>query len=200
MKKLLLVLFIFTFTLASVKAQSESKIASSKDWTWFGIDYTHCYFIMSYDFPSVSDLESKIEAWNNLILVEREKFIEKTLKSQDVDFSVDMVKSLNEDIDVKSRISNDEMLSKHLDPGMIPEIVSNYKVPDGLSGIGLIFIAESYSKPNEQGAYYVTFFDITTKKVLSTERKLGKAKGFGLRNFWANSYYVILKELGKTYK
>ncbi|NOX86391.1 MAG: hypothetical protein GXO86_10590 [Chlorobi bacterium] len=60
-------------------------------------------------------------------------------------------------------------------------------------------IAESYSKPNVQGAYYVTFFDIATKKVLSTERMLAKPGGFGLRNYWAKTYYTVLKEVGKKY-
>jgi hypothetical protein len=155
---------------------------------------------MSYDFPSVSDLESKIAAWNNLVLTEREKFLVKPFKGKTLDFSVDMVQELNEGMDVKSRISNDEQLSSHMESSQIQEIVNSYKIPGDLSGVGLIFIAECYNKPNEQGSYYVTFFDIASKKVLSTERMLGKASGFGLRNYWANSYYVILKYLGKTYK
>jgi hypothetical protein len=155
---------------------------------------------MSYDFPSVSDLESKISAWNNLVLVEREKYLVKPFKGKTLDFSVDMVQELNEGMDVKSRISNDGMLASHLESSEIQDIVNKYKIPEDLSGVGLIFIAESYNKPDERGAYYVTFFDIASKKVLSTERMLGKASGFGLRNYWANSYYVILKELGKTYK
>lgn len=200
MKKLLFILIIGTLVVSSSNAQSSADVANSTKWTWFGIDYTNCYFIMSYDFPSVSDLESKITAWNNLVLTEREKFLVKPFKGKTLDFSVEMVQELNDGIDVKSKISNDEMLSSHMESSQIQEIVKNYSVPEDLSGVGLVFIAESYSKPNEQGAYYVTFFDIASKKVLSTERMLGKAKGFGLRNFWANSYYVILKELGKTYK
>lgn len=200
MKNLLLALLFSAFAITSASAQSSADIGTSNDWTWFGIDYTNCYFIMSYDFPSVSDLESKIGAWNDLVLLERDKYILKPLASKDIAFSVDMVKELNGEIDVKSRISNDGFQSSYMESSQIQEIVNNYQIPDDLSGIGLIFIAESYSKPNEQGAYYATFFDIASKKVLSTERKLGKAKGFGLRNFWANSYYVILKEIGKQYK
>jgi len=200
MKKIFLVLFFSASAIFGSYAQSSADISNSTKWTWFGIDYTHCYFIMSYDFPSVSDLESKISAWNNLVLVEREKYLVKPFKGKTLDFSVDMVKGLNEGMDVKSRISNDGMLASHLESSEIQDIVNKYKIPEDLSGVGLIFIAESYNKPDEKGAYYVTFFDIASKKVLSTERMLGKASGFGLRNYWANSYYVILKELGKTYK
>lgn len=200
MKKLLFVLFISTSAIFSSYAQSSEDISNSTNWTWFGIDYTNCYYIMSYDFPSVSDLESKIGAWNNLVLTEREKFLVKPFKGKTLAYSIDMVTEINEGIDVKSRISNDASLGTHMDKSQIQEIVNNYQIPDDLSGIGLIFIAECYNKPDEQGAYYVTFFDIASKKVMSTERKLGKASGFGMRNYWANSYYVILKELGKTYK
>jgi hypothetical protein len=152
------------------------------------------------DFPSVSDLESKLDAWNNLVLVEREKFIEKTLKGKDVTYFIEMVGDLNEEVDVKSRLTNDGFMSTHMDAGMVQGMVDAYNIPDELSGIGLILIAESYSKPNTQGAYFVTFFDIDSKKVLVTERMLGKARGFGLRNYWANSYYTVLQQVGKKYK
>ena len=181
-------------------AQSASDLKHDSNWTWFGIDYTNCYFLSKMDFPNVSDLESKISAWNDLVLMEREKFIVKTLVGKNISYSTDMVKDLNSEIDVKSRLSDDGFQSTHLDPGTIQEIVLNYKMPEDLSGIGLVLIAESYSKPNVQGAYFVTFFDIATKKVLITERMLGKAKGFGLRNYWASSYYRVLQSVGKQYK
>lgn len=128
---------------------------------------------------------------------EREKYIEKALEGKNVTFSADMIKDMNMEIDMESRITNDESLYKHLDPTQAEQIVSNYKIPDDLSGVGLVFIAESYSKPEEAGAYYVTFIDLSTKKVLSTERMTGKAKGFGLRNYWAYTFYKVLQEIGK---
>ena len=185
---------------AGLNAQSSSDIKNASEWTWLGIDYTNCYFLTKMDFPSVSDLESKISAWNNLVLLEREKYIEKTLKGKKINFYIDWIQEINSTIDAKSRLSDDGFLSTHLEEIQIQEIVGSYDLPADLSGIGLVFIAESYSKPNVQGAYYVTFFDISSKKVISTKRMLGKASGFGMRNYWANSYYMVLKDLGKLYK
>jgi hypothetical protein len=152
------------------------------------------------DFPSISDLEAKIKAWNDLVLYERSKFIDKNLGKRNVNFYVDVVENRNKDIDVKSRVTDDGFLSSHMEAGMVEEIINSYEIPDEMEGIGLVLIAESYSKPNVRGAYYATFFDIKTKKVLITERMLGKPSGFGLRNYWAGSYNAVLKEIGKKYK
>ena len=167
--------------------------------TWFGIDYTNCYFLTPMDFPDVNDLKDKLNAWNYLVLSEREKYIQKTLAGKNVKIAIEMVTKRNKSVNVKEHITDDLFKSSHLDPAKVREIISSYDIPPDLSGTGLVLIAESYSKPNEQGAYYVTFFDIATKKVLSTERMLGKPGGFGLRNYWAKTYYIVLKEVGKKY-
>ena len=199
MKKTMIAFLAACLLSFSLISQNTADFANAKDWTWFGIDYTNCYFISPIDFPNLTDLESKISAWNDLVVVERAKYIEKTLKGRKISYYTDMVKDLNSEIDVKSRLSDDDFKSTHMESPMIQEIVSKYSIPKEMTGVGLVFIAESYSKPNVQGAYYVTFFDIATKRVLSTERMLGKASGFGLRNYWANSYYVVLKAIGKKY-
>jgi len=199
MKKSLVIL-LAAFLAAATSFGQKSDISNAKSWTWLGIDYTHCYFITSMDFIDADDLLSKTKAWNNLVYTEREKYIEKALEGKNVTFSADMIKDMNMEIDMESRITNDESLYKHLDPTQAEQIVSNYKIPDDLSGVGLVFIAESYNKPEEAGAYYVTFIDLSTKKVLSTERMTGKAKGFGLRNYWAYTFYKVLQEIGKKYE
>ena len=73
MKKLLAVLLFCSVAGTGIYSQSSADIRNSTDWTWFGIDYTNCYYLMSYDFPSVADLESKISAWNDVVILEKEK-------------------------------------------------------------------------------------------------------------------------------
>lgn len=199
MKKSFLI-YLTSLLISSTSFGQLDEISKVKDWTFFGIDYRECYFITSSDFIDTDNLLVQVKAWNNLLYNEEDKYIVKTLKNKDVNLSTEILKNLNSEIDVKDRVSNDKSLFKHLDSEMVAKIVSDYEIPDDLSGIGLVFIAESYSKPEVLGAYYVTFFDIKTKKVLGSERMTGKAKGFGLRNYWANSFYVVLKELGKKYQ
>jgi len=199
MKKSLVIL-LAAFLAAATTFGQKADIANAQSWTWLGIDYTHCYFITSIDFVNADDLFEKTKAWNNLVYTEREKYIEKTLKSKKVALSSNMIKERNAEIDIEKRITDDESLYTHLDKDQVIKIVSEYNIPDDLSGIGLVLIAESYNKLEESGAYYVTFIDLDTKEVLSTERKLGKARGFSFRNYWAYTYYLVLKEIGKEYK
>lgn len=180
-------------------AQSSDNEFNTDEITWFGIDYTQCYFLNPIDFPSRVDLKNKLKAWNDLVVYEQEKFIVKTLPGKHVEFETGVVEERNNSIEIKSKITEDGFKSSHLQSDKIQAIINSYNIKDGLTGTGLVLIAESYSKPNEQGAYYVTFFDIETKKVFVTERMVGKAKGFGLRNYWANSYYKVLQEVGKKY-
>jgi len=180
-------------------SQSSGSEFNTDEITWFGIDYTHCYFLNPIDFPSRVDLKNKLKSWNDLVVYEQEKFIEKTLQGKHVEYETDVVEERNNAVEIKSKITEDGFKSSHLQSDQIQAIINSYNIKGGLSGTGLVLIAESYSKPNEQGAYYVTFFDIETKKVFVTERMLGKAKGFGLRNYWANSFYKVLLEVGKKY-
>lgn len=193
-KNLLLIVLSVLFGITGT-----SQSFDTNNLTWFGIDYTQCYFLTPMDFPNVSDLKLKLRAWNDLVLYEREKYIDKALPGKNVKFATETVNKRNETVNVRDHITDDGFKSSHLDPAKVQEIISSYDIPPGLSGTGLVLIAESYSKPNEQGAYYVTFFDIASKKVLSTERMLGKAGGFGLRNYWAKTYYNVLKQVGKKY-
>lgn len=199
MKKLLLLLITTIAISFSGFTQSSDDSFNSNDITWFGIDYTQCYFLNPIDFPSRDDLKSKLRAWNHLILNEKEKYMEKTLPGKNVKYEIDAVNEKNNAIEIKSHITEDGSKIKHLDPGQIQEIINDYPIEEGLSGTGLMLIAESYDKPAEHGNYYVTFFDIETKKIFVSERYSGKAKGFGLRNYWAGSYYKVLQAVGKKY-
>jgi len=198
MKKLLLLSILISAISFSGLSQSTDATANN-NWIFYGIDYTQTYFLTPLDFPNTADLKTKIGAWNDLIATERDKYsISKFFGEPNVEYNIAMVKTMNDKIDVESRLTTDPSKVAFLDAAKVAEIVSKYDTGDD-AGTGLVFIAESYDKPNEKGAYWVTFFDIKTKKVISTTRYLGKAKGFGLRNFWANSFYQVMKEAGKEF-
>ena len=64
-------------------------------------------------------------------------------------------------------------------------------------GIGLVFIVETFSKPNEEGSIYVTFVNMGSKETLFSERLAAEPKGFGMRNFWAGCVYGVLTKMQK---
>ncbi len=183
-------------------AQTSDDLYNADTFTWYGLDYTDAYFLTPIDFPDPYDLKSKFRSWNDLIVVEREKYNLNKFFSADVKLNIDMMNQRNDKVKVKlrDRITDDGFKSTHMSPEKVQEIVNSYTTDNDDPGIGLVFIVESLSKPNLQGAYWVTFFDIKSKKVIQTNRYLGKPGGFGLRNYWAKSYYNVMKEAGKDFQ
>ncbi len=78
----------------------------------------------------------------------------------------------------------------------VKKIISEYDIT-GKEGIGLVFIMESFNKNKELGYIWVTFFDLETKEVLLSNKMSGKPGGFGIRNYWAKSYYNVMKSIEK---
>jgi hypothetical protein len=75
----------------------------------------------------------------------------------------------------------------------LAEMVKRYNLADK-SGVGLVFIAESLDKPNALGTFHAVFFLMPDGNIIMNQKYSGKAMGFGMRNFWASSFYRILKD------
>ncbi len=200
MKKAILLTILAITSFSFLQSQTEEDVYNAETITWYGLDYTNAYFISTVDFPDTYTLKSKFSAWNDLIINESEKYDLNKFFNTDVILNIGMVEKRNEKTKLKGRVSDDDFLSSHLEQENIQEIIYSYHLEGDEAGFGLVFIVESLSKPNTKGAYWVTFFDIKTKKVISTERYLGKAGGFGLRNYWAKSFYNVMMEAGKEYQ
>jgi hypothetical protein len=54
---------------------------------------------------------------------------------------------------------------------------------------------DGMSKTNKEAYVHATLIDLSTKKVLLTERFTGKAQGFGFRNYWAYTIYKVLNSI-----
>jgi hypothetical protein len=66
-----------------------------------------------------------------------------------------------------------------------------------MSGLGVMFNVESFSKADEEGSVWVTFINLGTKEVFFSERVTGKPGGFGMRNFWGGAIYSMMKNMQK---
>jgi len=67
---------------------------------------------------------------------------------------------------------------------------------DGKKGLGILFVMEAMSKTGKAAAIWVTFIDMTTKKMLFTERieePLGM--GFGFKNYWVIPVKRLLDDI-----
>ena len=103
---------------------------------------------------------------NELFITEAKKYnVGKQLKKEVTEISLDAVNQVNENIDQKT------------------------------PGVGMVFIAQFLDKSNNRGTYEVVFFNTETKEIIEEWITDGKARGFGLRNYWAGSIYSALKKL-----
>jgi hypothetical protein len=166
--------------------------------TWLGLDFTSTKFIGDREkFGSESDVRHLLDAWNALIINEPDKYdVARAVDRKKVENATDVTKDHNAELDVMSMFSDEQKDYLRLKPSDVEQIVGEYDFK-GKSGIGLMFIVESFSKPNEEGSIWVTFINMDNKEVLFSERMAAPPKGFGMRNFWAGCVYGILSKMEK---
>ncbi|WP_295938517.1 hypothetical protein [uncultured Alistipes sp.] len=87
------------------------------------------------------------------------------------------------------------------DPGydcrdQIDAQVASYELPQS-EGTAIVVIANMLDKTNDRGSFYFVSFDIASREVISCTLAKGKPGGFGLRNYWANSLRLAMKNYYK---
>lgn len=197
--KQLKTLFILVFVASIAVAQDRSDVfREDAKITWLGLDFSQAKLIGDREkLGSESDIRHLIEAWNNLIVTEGEKFdIAVAIEKKKIEKNIQATLDNNAQLDVLSMLSNAEKDYIHLNRDGVGEIVSSYDFK-GLSGIGMMFNVESFSKMNEEASVWVTFIKLDTKEVLFTERVTGEPRGFGMRNFWGGALFMIVERIKK---
>lgn len=195
MKPLLLIIIsIFVFG-STVNSQS-NKAYCVQEITWFGLDYSNAFFIDSRAFPDPYKLQNKLfSEWNELVFREEKKFdIAKTFNKKEVNFMIEYINTRNKEADILKLIKDDRYYQRRFNSDSVQMIIDSYLINENISGVGLVFIVESLDKLDLEAIYWITFFDIESKKVLLTEQITGRPSGAGLHNYWANSYYKALRK------
>lgn len=193
-------LLLFVLVSLTATAQNRNDVFDAKvPVNWLGLEFSKARFIGDRErLGSESDMRHLLEAWNELILTERDKYKihEAILRTEELNPAVRPVEERNADLDVLSLYSPDPKDYFHLKAESVRAIATSYNYKT-LNGIGLMFVVEAFSKINNEAAIWVTFIDMKSKEVLFTERITGKPKGFGLRNYWAGAVYDIIKQIEK---
>ena len=190
-------------TLAGASPPRAAETTSDNMLVWCGLDYSKIKMIGTLDFRKPEEIfPGMLNAWNGLFMQEMLPELEKMAKSVRTDLAA--VQARNEKV-AGSQIerkdgTNDEMVTpSHITEADIAEIVKSYKL-ENQSGLGLVFVMDRLVKTQQVGCLYVVFFDISSRKVISSERVVGKAGGIGFRNFWFSPVKFAVKQLPKMYK
>jgi len=197
--KLVKALFLLMLVAQVSTAQTKSDVFDpSIKITWLGLDFTDAKFIGDRErYGSESDFRRLIEAWNTLIITEKDKYnIATATQRAKVEYATDVTTEHNVELDVLPMYTDAEKEYLHLSRDRVSEIVAEYDFK-GLSGVGLMFNIESFSKLHVEAAMWITFVSMDTKEVLFTERLTAPPGGFGMRNYWAGSIATVLQNMKK---
>lgn len=203
MKKISTLLQIFTFgTLVlfcqNLSAQTLKDFFSSSEvpLTYLGVDFTRAKVLNEISVNAIDIRDRQYAGINNVIINEPKKYdfakaFTKTLVLNDIS----QANEKNSKIDAEKIMesSADEL---HLKKNDIESIVKGYNF-SGKKGIAVLFIMETLNKASATASMHVTLIDMGSGKILITERMSAKAAGFGFRNYWAKTVFVVLEDIRK---
>ncbi|NJM24964.1 MAG: hypothetical protein HC859_05085 [Bacteroidia bacterium] len=138
-----------------------------------------------------------LERWNDLIINEPDKYdVAGAIAKKEVINAIEVTKNMNANVDPTELFSEKSADFLHLKPADVESIIGNYDFAN-LSGIGLMFVVESFNKINEQASVYVAFIDLSSGQIIFTERVQAAPRGFGMRNYWAGAIFEMLSKMKK---
>ena len=194
MKKQALLIFI-SFLLLSGSAFSQKfpySTFQSASVTYLGLDFTHARFVDELAFQEPSALPKLIKQWNHMSTLEPEKYnFAAAVMKDNVKENLEIMDARNAMIDPTTVIQNKPY---NLNIDDIPRYAGEINFED-IQGLAAFFIVETYDKPQLIGSYYFVIYDVDNDEVLFVKKYVEKPRGFGLKNFWARTYYLILEQI-----
>lgn len=186
MKKVFFLVFLATSILTF--AQSNKALLSEiHEIKFYGVDYSLAKIFGAAE--TTEQFKSAFNGINNLFITEPKKYdVGKMVNKQVTEISLDAVKEVNGKVnDLFTTNKSYSLTEQQIDQAIRTLPIAKEQ------GTGLVVIAELLDKAENRGHYQVVFFNIETKSVIASWPANGKAKGFGLRNYWAASVYKALK-------
>ena len=181
----------FAQTAKDVFGNSETPIL------YLGIDFTKAKII---DEPT-SEFEIRDKYYpgiNDVIVGEPKKYdLKGAFHKSFIDHDLGAVMTRNAKINAEDIKSTNTADFHKFQASDVETLVRGFDFGDK-KGVGLLFVAEAFSKSEKATAIWVTLVDMKSRKVLMTERMQGKSGGFGLRNTIATSVKNIIEEIEKT--
>lgn len=206
MKKSILLSLLIVFSSLSFSQDLKSLFNRDTEITWLGVDYSHVKIIGEFAHYFTADSKDAVEirdmffpAWNYLIQGERDKYdFRPMLRKRDVFYDIGMIMDINE-------ATNTDSLRAHSSPRYstkdIEKFVSKYDFSKirNTDGVGILFIAESMDKYSVEAYYHFVAVNMETGDILLQDRIRGEPQGFGIRNYWAGSFYHVMRQIEDRY-
>ena len=190
MKQLMVLAFLFLASL--VNAQDKTSLKDIDKLTFFGVDFS-----MAKVYGADETAEQFKDAFYGInTLFQREPKKYDTAKAFDAVVTTDLETSRNliEQIKKADLFASDD--SYELTDEEIADHIRQFNTGNA-NGYGAVFIAGLLNKGKTQATYNVVVFDIASKDIILNRQFTERARGFGLRNYWAYSVYKTLNKVKK---
>lgn len=192
MKKLWLCMFLLCSVLVS--AQNKVNAEDITELTFFGVDFSLARVYGADE--SGEQFKTAFTGINNLITSEPKKYdVPKAFPRKNVTVYLKPSLALIPDIDVSELFTSSN--NYRLSPEELAAQIRKLNT-DGFEGYGAVLVAGLLDKGKARATYHLIVFDIDTKEIVSDRVFTEKARGFGLRNYWAHSVYEVLKKAKKN--
>lgn len=184
------VLFLFCLLVSSFTfGQNSNTSIELGDVIFYGVDFSSAKVYGAAETPE--QFKKMYKDMNLLFLSEAKKYdVAKHFNINVAKVELSVVNEINKQVNPSDIISNTTNYT--FDANTIATKIKMLPLKDQ-KGTGLVIVAELLNKPANLGTYQIVYFDIESRKVISSCILSGKARGFGLRNYWAGSVYNILK-------
>jgi hypothetical protein len=169
---------------------------------WAGLDYSLVRMYGTQDFQQPENIfPQMLNTWNSLFLTElvfhkSERLQQATGKT--VKAEIEGITARNQLAKADQVIRQDGVYcgATHIQDADIAAAIRSYPLTS-TSGLGLVFIVDRLVKAEQKGAVYLVYFDVAKREVVSQQRVIVKAGGFGFRNYWFRVVKDALPELKK---
>lgn len=180
---------------ASAQTLKDFFSSSEVPLTYLGVDFTQAKVLNEIAANAMDIRDRQFAAINQVIVNEPKKYdFQKAFSKTVVTNDISLTNEKNGKIDAEKIVATEEPKFTNV---TIESIVKGYNF-SGKKGIGLMFVMESMNKATATASMYVTLIDLSSKKVLLTERMTAKPAGFGFRNYWAKTIYEVLDDIKKS--
>jgi hypothetical protein len=173
--------FIITNIAEGQRSYEKSDIENLPTIYWFGVDLSKAFLIEGFN-HSYGTQQGYFSGWNTYLL-SKDVSLEKLLHKSEVISNLQIVNERN-----KTFANNAFKIS----PDTIQTVINQYSYPYP-EGIGVVLIVDNFDKPHEKAYAWMTYFDLKSKKVLSTELLMGKTSNGGMVTHWGDALVRIVK-------
>jgi hypothetical protein len=174
--------------------KSFQDVINAPEIVWLGIDFSRVKFIGPAGFNDLqSILTSQIHGINDVVIKENHKFDFQKFLRKRPRYKAEQVYMHNMNINPAGIVLVVDQ-GNRVDGSMVQDVVNECQFP-AENAIGLMFVTESLDKNQAAAFAWVAFVDLATSKVIATSKYAGRAGGITFRNYWANAFFDIIRQL-----